>query len=119
MGADLADLRRRAAQQASHGNYWAGKCVALIDRFTTPEGASFPCSCPTSGWSSLCLRHPQFASPSRPGTPTGSAGATSRPTPYTTEAAAAAAVDVPRRCAEMSVLDLSAAGSPTHSGEDA
>ena len=26
-----ADLKRRASQQASYGNYWAGKCVALIN----------------------------------------------------------------------------------------
>lgn len=25
------DLRKRAAQQASIGNYWAGKCVGLLD----------------------------------------------------------------------------------------
>lgn len=35
------DLRRRAAQQASIGNYWAGKCVALLgelDRLRTAYG---------------------------------------------------------------------------------
>ena len=25
------DLRKRAAQQATYGNYWAGTCVGLID----------------------------------------------------------------------------------------
>lgn len=29
--AKRADLKRRASQQASYGNYWAGKCVALIN----------------------------------------------------------------------------------------
>lgn len=29
---DLTDLRKRAAQQAQVGNYWAGKCLGLIDR---------------------------------------------------------------------------------------
>ena len=28
---DRDDLRRRAAQQSGHGNYWAGKCVGLLD----------------------------------------------------------------------------------------
>lgn len=28
---DRHDLRRRASQQASYGNYWAGKCVALLN----------------------------------------------------------------------------------------
>lgn len=28
---DYSDMRRRAAQQASTGNYWAGKCVGLLD----------------------------------------------------------------------------------------
>lgn len=28
----LDDLRRRAAQQSQVGNYWAGKCLGLIDR---------------------------------------------------------------------------------------
>lgn len=28
---DHADMRRRAAQHASYGNYWAGKCVGLLD----------------------------------------------------------------------------------------
>lgn len=26
-----ADLKRRASQQATYGNYWAGKCVALLN----------------------------------------------------------------------------------------
>ncbi len=25
------DLRKRAARQATYGNYWAGKCVGLLD----------------------------------------------------------------------------------------
>lgn len=29
---DLTDLRRRAVHQAQTGNYWAGKCVGLIDQ---------------------------------------------------------------------------------------
>lgn len=32
-----ADLRRRAAQQASTGNYWAGKVVGLSDRIQALE----------------------------------------------------------------------------------
>lgn len=28
---DHADMRRRAAQHAGYGNYWAGKCVGLLD----------------------------------------------------------------------------------------
>lgn len=31
---DLTELRRKAAQQAGTGNYWAGKAVALIDQLT-------------------------------------------------------------------------------------
>jgi hypothetical protein len=34
---DLDDLRRRAAQHAGYGHYWAGKCVALIDRLVEAE----------------------------------------------------------------------------------
>jgi hypothetical protein len=30
--ADHSELRKRAAQQAAMGNYWAGKCVGLIDK---------------------------------------------------------------------------------------
>lgn len=29
---DLEDMRRRAAEQSKYGNYWAGKCLALIDQ---------------------------------------------------------------------------------------
>lgn len=29
---DLDDMRRRAAEQSKYGNYWAGKCLALIDQ---------------------------------------------------------------------------------------
>ncbi len=29
---DHDDLRRRAAQHASYGTYWAGKCVGLLDQ---------------------------------------------------------------------------------------
>lgn len=36
---DLTDLRRRAAQQSKHGNYWAGKVPHLIDRITRYEKA--------------------------------------------------------------------------------
>jgi hypothetical protein len=32
MSADLNDMRKRAAQQAQWGNYWAGKCLGLIDK---------------------------------------------------------------------------------------
>jgi len=36
---DLEDLRRRAAQQAQYGNYWAGKCVALADKLRATRQA--------------------------------------------------------------------------------
>ena len=29
---DFSDLRRRAALQSKSGNYWAGKCLMLLDR---------------------------------------------------------------------------------------
>lgn len=35
--ADHDDMRHRAAQQASYGNYWAGKCVGLLDRIKKLE----------------------------------------------------------------------------------
>ena len=31
------DLRKRAARQASYGNYWAGKCLGLLDKITDLE----------------------------------------------------------------------------------
>jgi hypothetical protein len=34
---DLADLRRRAAVQSRHGNYWAGKVPHLVDRIARYE----------------------------------------------------------------------------------
>jgi len=34
---DLVDLRRRATQQSKHGNYWAGKCLVLLDRIAELE----------------------------------------------------------------------------------
>lgn len=34
---DLDDLRRRAAQQSQVGNYWAGKCLGLIDMVREAE----------------------------------------------------------------------------------
>ena len=36
---DLSDLRRRAAQQAAFGNYWAGKALGLCDRLAEAEAA--------------------------------------------------------------------------------
>ena len=36
---DLSDLRRRAAQQAAYGNYWAGKALGLCDRLAEAEAA--------------------------------------------------------------------------------
>jgi hypothetical protein len=37
---DLVELRRKAAQQASTGNYWAGKVGALLDRIAELEVAA-------------------------------------------------------------------------------
>lgn len=39
------DLRRRASQQSSYGNYWAGKTLALLDELerTQPPEPEGPC----------------------------------------------------------------------------
>lgn len=34
----MSDLRKRAAQQAQTGNYWAGKYLGLIDRLDAARG---------------------------------------------------------------------------------
>ena len=40
---DLSDLRRRAAQQAGYGNYWAGKALGLCDRLDEAEALLARC----------------------------------------------------------------------------
>lgn len=63
---DLTELRRKAAQQAGTGNYWAGKAVGLIDQLGAFGGGCLFPECGAEGVSGVTLFGHQVGSACEP-----------------------------------------------------